>query len=302
VRWDAVADAAQYTVQIAASEDFAGAQEVRTTAPSLAQALAGAARTVFVRVRAEASCGTSSPWSPAVQVGYLGACAGGGHAYYLPSVAGGRRGVGASVWFTDLSLLNASGGSAAVSARFFGDHEGSGSAVIAAGQQAGWVDAVRTLFGVTAEDAGFALIESSQPLAVFARTYARATEGATTLSYGQLVRGQQAGEALAPGAVGYLPHLRSDGAFRTNVEVINAGTAAGTVEVRLRGREGAELAVVAIPVEPGRRVQRTAVLPAGHAFAFAEVRVAGEGARILAMASVVDGSSNDPVTIPLVVP
>lgn len=75
VSWSGVANADQYRVQRAVSGDFADASEVVTTSPSILLSHAGAApATIYLRVRAERTCGSLSPWSVDVSVPYAPQC------------------------------------------------------------------------------------------------------------------------------------------------------------------------------------------------------------------------------------
>ncbi len=124
-------------------------------------------------------------------------------------------------------------------------------------------------------------------------------EGAMT--YGQSYEGLEVAQALSGGKVGYLANLRSDGSFRTNVEFVNVGTSPATVEVRFFTNSGSYLATLTRTVASNQRVAVTSALPSGNESAFAEARVTPIDAKVIGFASVIDGASTDPTTIPLVI-
>jgi subtilisin family serine protease len=75
VSWSGVANADQYRVQRAMSADFADASEVVTTSPSIVLSyVASAPATIYLRVRAERTCGSLSAWSAGVSVPYGPQC------------------------------------------------------------------------------------------------------------------------------------------------------------------------------------------------------------------------------------
>ena len=76
VRWSVTPWATSYTVQAAATSDFAGPQETTVSGTTAAVTASDAGTTLFVRVRAATDCGTASPWSATLSAAVRGDCAG----------------------------------------------------------------------------------------------------------------------------------------------------------------------------------------------------------------------------------
>lgn len=299
--WGALTGAASYTVQVADSPSFAAATDVSSSSPTLDFSTnRSTAATLFFRVRAEASCGASSGWSSAVQVSYSPTCSGPSYArsYFVSGIAR-LPGVPPADWYSDLAVLNTSTAAADIRLSFYGNAAlPAVTSTLQSRQQLTWSNVLPTLFGLAGQDVGAIVVESTQPLQVTARTYSRLVEGSTVRTYGQSYDGMEVGRALTAGGVGYLPGLRSDGQFRTNVELVNVGETAATVEVRFFNNGGVALGQpLSLTVQPKRRAAATRALPSGHAAAFAEVRITSQNGRVIGFASVVDGNSGDPTTV-----
>jgi len=300
--WGAVAGAAGYTVEVDDSPVFSSPEATlqasgtsvgySTTRPTSA--------TLHFRVRATAGCGLSSEWSGSTQVAYDSTCSGPSYAraYYVSGIAR-LPGVPPTDWYSDLAVLNTSGLAADIRLSFYGNASPPPVTMrVLARQQVTWSNVLPTLFGVTGQDVGVIVVESTQPLLVTARTYSKQGESSAARTYGQSYDGLEVTGALTGTAVGFLPGLRSDGQFRTNVEVVNVGAVAATAEVRFFNNGGAALGQpLLLGVQPGHRTAVTRALPAGAAAAYAEVRVTPGEARVIAFASVVDGSTGDPTTV-----
>lgn len=300
--WTAVAGALGYRVAVATAPDFNGAAEtsVGGTAWTFTPTLTVDA-TLYFRVAAVSACGALSAWSPPVQVAYAAACQGLDQVYVVPGIAGNHVGVGGVVWSSDLSVLNPGVQPATVRLSLV---SASGEAEkvmsLGGGRQLTARQVTSSLFARSGSVVGFVVVESDRPLEVLGRTYARGESGGAVTSYGQAIAGTPVSEALGGTQVGLLPHLRADGSFRTNLEFVNVGTVPARVTVRFVGDDGSTLATLDLgELAPRTRVQRTRALPAGVASAWAEVRVQPAEARVVGYASVVDGSTDDPTTIPL---
>jgi len=300
--WTPAAGAATYRVAVASAADFSGAQEFTVVGTSWNYTPpAGADVTLYFRVAAVSACGARSPWSAAVQVRHIAICQGLRHVYVLPGVAGNHPGVGGVLWSSDVSVLNPGPASATVRLVFVtAGGESEKVLTLPAGRQLTAREVTSSLFERSGAAVGFVVVESDQPVEVLGRTYARGEAGGIVTSYGQAIVGTPVTEALDGASVGFLPHLRSDGAFRTNLEIVNVGDVSARVTVRVVGDDGATLASLDLGEVAARtRVQRTRALPAGVAAAWAEVRVQPVEARVLVYASLVDGSTDDPTTIAL---
>ena len=221
-------------------------------------------------------------------------------------VAARNPGLHGSQWRTDLGLLNVSDGPATATVRFYPATGGamiSASAQVAAGAQSALEDVVGQL---GASGAGALEVVSAQPLIVTSRTYnliadaSPCTPGGT---FGQFYAGYTPGETLSNGESAWLPHLAESSRFRSNIALTNTGTVPATVRVELFDGAGSPLATFNVPLNPGQYRQETQVfknragqtnLPRGSARATV---IAGSG--VIASASVVDNTTNDPTTIPM---
>jgi hypothetical protein len=172
---------------------------------------------------------------------------------------------------------------------------------LGAHQQITWTDALSTLFGI-GQDKGMIVVQSTQPLRAYSRTYSQIASGTTLETFGQAYVGMEASEALTPGSVGYFGALRSDGQYRTNLEFANVSTIGTDVSVVFFSGSGTQISTLNVTVPALRWVQQTLALPPGQPSAFAEVRVLATGAKVVSFATVVDGTSTDPTGIVLWIP
>jgi hypothetical protein len=299
--WGAVSGVSGYTLQVDDVPGFGSPEGLTSTTTSTSYSTARTtAATLYFRVRADASCGLSSDWSTTIQVVYSPGCTGPSYprVYYVSGIAR-LPGVPPTDWYSDLSVLNVSPLAASLRIGFYGNAvPPSVTATVSSGQQLTWANVLQSLFALPAQDVGVVVVESTQPLMVQARTYSKLVAGGVTRTYGQSYEGMEITQALTSGAVGYLPGLRSDGQFRTNLEIVNVGDVAATVEVRFFNSGGVPLGQpLPLTAQPTRRVAVTRALPSGQSGAYAVVRVTPSDARVIAFASVVDGSSGDPTTV-----
>ena len=307
VTWSQVDGATSYTVQVATNSAFAGAQSftVNGTAFAYVPSLQ-TPELLYFRTRAIASCGTTSAYSAALQVGFNPQCGSPYGKVYHVSGIGHLRGVAPAFWYSDMSVFNPGESVASLRLTFNGNSTSPApvTATLPGRQQLSWRDVLVALFGITGEDVGAITVESTQPLQVTARTFSRVTDpcDGKQKTYGQSYDGIEPSQALASGQVGYLVNLRSDGGFRTNVELVNVSAVAAAVEVRFFNNGGAAIGTpLNRGVTPNQRVGITAALPSGQTAAYAEVRVTPAAARVIAFASVIDGASTDPTTITMLV-
>ena len=202
-----------------------------------------------------------------------------------------------SLWRTDLGLLNLSGAAATVSVFFHGDDGGSATRtlVLDSGAQEVTQDVVGEL---GAAGGGSLEVLSDRPLLVCSRTYSSGSDG----TFGQSLDGADPGDAARGGEVLWLPLLRQDGAFRTNLGLLNSGEAAAALRLRLFDADGNLLHDRQLTLAAGERSQLNQPFStlAGRddvAAGYASLEVVS-GAGVVAYASVVDNSSNDPTTVP----
>ncbi len=302
--WSAVSGASGYTVQTSSDGAFASPTSVTTTAAnytfSSTQALSG---TFYFRVAASVSCGASSPWSATVQVAYSSQCQTSyAHTYYLSGIAH-LPGVAPAYFYSDVSVLNPSSTtSASLRLSFYGVSTFPAPVTITLGarQQDTWRDVLTTLFAI-GQDKGMIVVESTLPVQALSRTYSQVTTGTGVETFGQSYVGAEAGGALGVAGAGFFAALRSDGAFRTNLEFINASATPTDVKVSFFTEAGSPISSTTATVPAYRWVQLVRALPAGQNGAFAVVQVLSGGAQILGSASVIDGASTDPTTIPMLV-
>ncbi|HUK13837.1 MAG TPA: S8 family serine peptidase [Thermoanaerobaculaceae bacterium] len=305
VSWTAVSGASSYTVQLSTDPGFASPTSTDVVVPSYSYSTTqSTAADFYVRVRSNASCGMSSSFSTPVVVTYDPVCqVAYTHTYFVPGIAR-LPGFAPAFWYTDLAAFNASGSLANIRLTFFGTATPAPVVTTLANlQQMTWPDVLASVFADNGPDKGVILVDSDEPIQVLSRTYSKVTTNGTTQTFGQSYTGLEAGGGVAGGSVGYLVNLRSDGSFRTNVEIANVGEVTTDVEVRFFSNAGALITTAtASALAPQRWTQLVRALPAGQSAAYAEVRPLAVGAVVVSVADVVDGSSTDPTTIPLYVP
>lgn len=204
-------------------------------------------------------------------------------------------GLNGSVWRTDLALLNpaSSPANAQIVLHRNGD-PASATVAVAPGEQLSLADVVAAL---GASGSGALEITSDVPILATARTY---NEGASG-TFGQFFGGEEAPSTAAPSGPLWLPSLRQNIDFRTNIGLLNTCTAPISVRLRLFDSHGGELAVADQILPPRVPVQLLA--PYGHlagrddiASGYVRVEVTS-GGQVIAYASVVDNHTNDPTTV-----
>lgn len=217
----------------------------------------------------------------------------------VSSHAPGAKG---SQWRTDLGLLNPSTLPANVTVRFrAGGTVVANSALVAPGSQSLIEDVVG---GIPASGTGSLEVEADRGVIVTSRTYNLIAAGATCFPKGTLGQsypssGSVAG--LASGETAWLVQLVETAAYRTNISLTNTGASAAAVTVTLFDAVGTALTSYSMPLAAGEMKQdnRPFFARAGKSnLAAGSARVvvtAGSG--IMALASVVDNTTNDPTTI-----
>ncbi|MEW5876728.1 MAG: S8 family serine peptidase [Acidobacteriota bacterium] len=237
-----------------------------------------------------------------------GGSGGSAFTYYLTGIAR-WPGFPPAYWYSDVAVFNPGSSSTTVKMTFLSSTTSLQPVefTLAGKAQAAWKDVLAQAFGFSGEAVGAILVESSQPVKALARTYSQVNvqqqNGSLALgTMGQFIEGIEVGKALTANQVGYLVNLRSDPPFRTNVEFVNVGQQLAQVEVRFFTNNGTPITTVSLDIPAQRRVQQGRALPDGYQAAYAEVRVLTSGGKVIGIASVVDGNSTDPTTIPLWVP
>jgi hypothetical protein len=212
------------------------------------------------------------------------------------AAAAHSSGVHDSVWRTDVCLLNRSSGTATAELRFRRSDGDAASLVIEVteGEQVVVSDVVAQM-GMTGS--GSIEVFSDQPLLASSRTYNASPEG----TFGLFLDGIPTRGSATTGDTVWLPQLRQNSAFRTNVGLLNNGDTTARVRLYLYDRSGAELASrrrVLEPYawlqlqEPFSRLAGRTDIDAGYAQIEVEL---GDG--VIAYASVIDNATNDGTAI-----
>jgi glucose/arabinose dehydrogenase len=223
----------------------------------------------------------------------------------VPAVAH-VTGAAATPWRSDLALVNHSAAEIAATLTYRdGTAPVARPTTVPAGAVREWRDVLVSLFELPADaaTAGAVTVASDGPLVARGRTWAAAAAG----SYGQDYPGLAADDGIGSGTIGMLAPLRRDACFYSNVGVVNLGDTDCTIAVRLLDADGAQAgSTLQFDVPPGEwRQTFDAFAAAGagdHASAYALVEVLTAGGRAWAYGAVIDRTTRDPATVPLVVP
>lgn len=150
-----------------------------------------------------------------------------------------------------------------------------------------------------ADGSGSLEILADSPILVSSRTYNQGGEG----TFGQYLDAIDESDRLGAGLSAWLPQLRQDSEYRTNIGLHNSGEIQAKVRVRLYDADGLLLSTTQRNIVPGGRLQfqepfdriagRTDI---SSGYAVVECVV---GSGVTAYASVIDNRTNDPTTIPM---
>jgi hypothetical protein len=237
-----------------------------------------------------------------VNVGDCAQSGGSTTVYFIP--AGARAaGVAGSFWLTDAAIANLSDGIATVNIAYLpkgqdNSHPLNVSMAIGSGEQILANDLFSSLFGLDAANGALRITASHRDVRATSRTYnAAGAEG----TYGQFIPAFTNDQSAEPGVRGLLLQLQQNDAFRANVGMINETGMAVDVKIHLFTGDGVELGVVDDNLLPYEMMQRDrafqAVTSEDVDSGYAVIEVLTEGGKVLAYASVVDNSSNDPIYI-----
>jgi hypothetical protein len=200
------------------------------------------------------------------------------------------------VWRTDLCLLNRSGDTATAEITFHHDDGGSASLTVdvPSGRQIVVSDVVAEL-GMSGS--GAIEIDADQSLLASSRTYNSAEDG----TFGLFLDGVPVQATADSGDTVWLPQLRQDAAFRTNIGFANGGDIEARVRIFLYDASGNELVSRWRTVEPGAwmQLQEPFSRLAGRNdidAGYAKVEI-GSGYGVIAYASVIDNATNDGTAI-----
>jgi hypothetical protein len=177
---------------------------------------------------------------------------------------------------------------------------GSYSVTMPNGAALSWADVLSSLFGLAASgsNAGTVQITSTAPLCALGRTYNQTS----TSTFGQAYPAVAVGEAISAGRTAVLPHLSNNATYRTNIGIVNLGTGACSVTVRLYNGNGSQVGnPVTVTADPGKYGQNSGIFNNAGAgqqnTAYALVSTDSASCSFWAFATVIDNVSGDPTTI-----
>lgn len=237
------------------------------------------------------------------------------YAYVVPSMAHSTGEAGTN-WRTDLGVVNTASQTATLHLTFFDYTTGVATPaihILGSTQSIEWRDILTSKLGFAQAGSvkGTLLVTSDQPLAVSSRTYNLET---ATRTYGQsfpafvvAYPGGRDVEAVTNGHVGFIPLVKKNAAFRTNIGFVNVGPAPCAVSIQLVAPNGTFLGSVRTLTADARRWKQEddifAKSGAGNQdAAYARVEVSTLGCQAWAYASVIDQATGDPTTIPVILP
>ncbi len=224
--------------------------------------------------------------------------------YWIP-VASRVAGAKGSQWRTDFGAENGSSSPAALSLRLVsGSKTFTASAAVARGAQSIVTDVVGQL-GFTGT--GAIEVLADHPVRVSSRTYNAIPGNATCYpsgTFGQNYDVVVARDGISDGQTAWLTQLVETAAYRTNIIVTNTGRRPATVTISLYDGAGTFLTSFPLTVAAGEvKIDGQPFLKrAGKSNlqrAYARIW-ADSGFGVVASASVIDNSTNDPTTVAMV--
>jgi len=224
--------------------------------------------------------------------------------YTLAAIAH-APGAGGTTWRSDIATVNP--GDQAVMAQLSFHPYGGGSpitrgATLAPGSTTLWKDVLVSLFNLAVNDSakGAVRIEADARLMLTARTANESPTG----SFGQYLPAIDASAALTPPRVGVIAGLKKSSRYRSNLGVLNPGAVDTTVLIRLFHASGRQLGnSLNRTIPPATYWQQddifSGVGAAAEPLAYATVQVTPPGSSVWAYGSVVDNTTGDPTTVPV---
>jgi len=211
-------------------------------------------------------------------------------------VAAHLKGVGVSVWRTDVALHNGCDQDAEVTLRLHGEAEEWDRRIpVAAGSSLVVEDVVAWL----GADGVFGALEivSDRPLTVRSRTYNLGDSG----TLGQALDAVSKGDGIDFGRGAVIAGLQENAAFRSNIGIVNMGKLKARVIVELFDGSGASVGRFTVEIPSGRVVQANRPYRARFGRSdvtagFARLTVE-RGTDVFAYGSVIDNESGDPTTV-----
>ncbi len=303
ISWNIAANADSYEVQESTNSSFWGAStHSRTSSSCSFSHTVGTTTTYYYRVSAKRNCGARTGWSSSVSVSVTYTEPPPGDFQYLLAGIAAAPGSGGSNWRSYLAVCNRSGATANLTLIY---RHGSGTITrthsLGIDDIVGWDNVVSSLFGVSGSSSGSVEVVSTREVTALARTYNNTADG----TYGQFLPGVDEEGMLSYSQQGLLGMLRKTGDYRTNIGFVNPGTSSCNVRIKLYSSTGSQLGLTLTDsVSAGGWKQVNYVFDAAGvsqaSVAYAIVEVTTSGGKVWAYASLVDGESGDPTTIPMV--
>ncbi|HEX6642637.1 MAG TPA: PKD domain-containing protein, partial [Thermoanaerobaculia bacterium] len=209
-----------------------------------------------------------------------------GGALTIP-VVGRAPGVNGTFWRSDVTLYNPNASAVTLTLRY----AGATKSLFLGGNDTTVLADVLSQFGLTSSSGPLQVTwTSSVGPVVTSRTYTTVETGGT---FGQSIDPVDAFAAHV-----FVPGLRNDGSYRSNIGFVNGGSETEFFTVTLLSPSGTELARNGVTLAAGQQMQTSvgalfpnASLPAGFT-----LQVEGDGnAKLFAYGSMVDNVSGDPV-------
>ena len=204
----------------------------------------------------------------------------------IPAV-GRASGANGTFWRSDVTLFNPRDAALSVSLRYGGANR---TVTLAPRDTIVIADVLSSLFGASAGSGPLFLSwsASSGPV-VTSRTYTSVETGGTF--------GQSIDPIAALGRTSFVPGLRNDSSFRSNIGFVNGGADAETLTVIVLSSFGTELArtTVTVPAGEQRQYSVSSLFPNVNSSSFTLAVEGDADAKLFAYGSMVDNASGDPV-------
>lgn len=202
-------------------------------------------------------------------------------------VVGRATGANGTFWRSDLTFFNTSPNAVTLTLRY----NGAAKTLFIGGSDTAVVADVMSEFGLTSSS-GPLKVEwsSSTGPVVTSRTYTSVATGGTF--------GQSIDPVAGFSSRVFVPGLRNDGSYRSNVGFVNGGSETELFNVILLSPSGTELARKGVTLPAGQQMQTSvgALFPNVTPPAGFTMQVEGDGnAKLFAYGSMVDNKSGDPV-------
>ena len=203
----------------------------------------------------------------------------------IPAV-GRAPGANGTFWRSDVTLFNPNSDSMNITLRY----NGTNKTLNLPGRDTQVLADILSSFNATSGSGPLSLswTASTGPV-VTSRTYTTVETGGTF--------GQSVDPIATLGSTSYVPGLRNDASFRSNVGFVNGGTEEETITVLVLSPFGTELARNTVTLAPKeqRQYSVSALFPNVNSSSFTLAVQGDDDAQLFAYASMVDNASGDPV-------